>query len=192
MAKCTNSLEKKQKYLIIFLGIILVSSWETSDPCSPHIPNIMICCHGEYEQYIRFLWSCFSTGAFSPYHVECCLWNDPQKMWNVWAVRNDAVAKCAESCQCQKGEILSILSLLFSCETMWHLHTLVLSSYLKQVCRSDGHDQNQIFVWFAFMPHLIKVVWFLFSIFVPSCRKRMSGYACICSKELMSCKLCLQ
>lgn len=132
-----------------------------SDPCSLHISNIMICCHGEYEQYIRIpvvLFLCWDIFPI-PYHVECVLWNDSHKMWNVWAVRNDGVAQCAESCQCQwepgvqKGVILSIRSLSFLCDSQCGILT-----HLKHVCRSDGHNQSQIFVWFVFMPQFKKIM----------------------------------
>lgn len=141
-----------------------------SDPCSPRISSIMICCHREYEQYTRFLWYCFSTGVFSPYHVECLLWNDPQKMWNVWAVRNGGVGQCAESCWSQwepVGQKGRTLSILFLCEAQSDILT-----HLKQVCRSDGRNQSQTFCLICVYATLNKSYMVLFNIFVPNCRKK--------------------
>jgi len=127
--KCTNGLKKKvvfdhtsrshtglqlRSHLIFVLFIFLALWFVTVENMS----NVLDSCS-------------FSTRTFSPHYVEPLPWNDPQKLCNVWTVRNDGVAfsQSAEptgSLGEQKGEMMT--SCLRGVRSATHMLTLSILS----------------------------------------------------------------
>lgn len=85
----------------------------------------------------------------------------------------------------------SSLSFFLVREAVWHLHILVLSRLPKNKCTDlVGVIRVTFCLFYVYATLLVKDLQFSISL-CPTAGKQCQGYACICSKELVSCKYCV-